>query len=85
MSSENKRAVLTGTRTFGKGTVQTIYPFGNQGALRLTTAHFYTPLERELETVGVSPDIVLELEAAGAGRDAPLEAAFARLRAGRVR
>jgi carboxyl-terminal processing protease len=82
---ENKRAVLIGTRTFGKGTVQTIYPFGNQGALRLTTAHFYTPLERELETVGVSPDIVLELETAGAGRDAPLEAALARLRAGRVR
>jgi len=82
---ENKRAVLVGTRTFGKGSVQTIYPFGNQGALRLTTHHFYTPLERELETVGISPDIVLELEAAGAGRDAPLEAALARLRAGRVR
>ena len=82
---ENRRALVIGVRTLGKGSIQTIFPFGDQGALRLTTSHFFTPLNRELETVGVSPDIVIEQEAAGAGRDAPLEAALARLRSGRAK
>jgi carboxyl-terminal processing protease len=53
-----KRATILGTRTFGKGSVQTIIPLGsNNGALRLTTARYYTPSGRSIQAKGVSPDI----------------------------
>jgi carboxyl-terminal processing protease len=55
---DQKRATILGTRTFGKGSVQTIIPLGgNNGALRLTTARYYTPSGRSIQAKGVSPDI----------------------------
>jgi carboxyl-terminal processing protease len=56
-----KRATLIGTRTFGKGSVQTILPLGENGALKLTTARYYTPSGRSIQAEGIDPDIrVLE-------------------------
>src|SRR5262249_7336011 len=53
-----KRATLIGTRSFGKGSVQTIIPLGaGNGALRLTTARYYTPSGRSIQAKGISPDI----------------------------
>jgi carboxyl-terminal processing protease len=55
---DQKRATILGTRSFGKGSVQTIIPLGgNNGALRLTTARYYTPSGRSIQAKGVSPDI----------------------------
>ena len=59
---DHKRATLIGTRSFGKGSVQTIIPLGqNNGALRLTTARYYTPSGRSIQAKGIEPDVqVLE-------------------------
>src|SRR5579862_6375280 len=58
---DHKRATLIGTRSFGKGSVQTIMPLGENGALRLTTARYYTPSGRSIQAKGIEPDIkVLE-------------------------
>jgi carboxyl-terminal processing protease len=58
---DHKRATLLGTRSFGKGSVQTIMPVGDGAALRLTTARYYTPSGRSIQAEGVTPDIkVLE-------------------------
>ncbi len=57
---DHRRAILLGTRTFGKGSVQTIRPIGNQGAIRLTTARYYTPSGRSIQAQGIDPDIVVE-------------------------
>jgi carboxyl-terminal processing protease len=58
---DHKRATLMGTRSFGKGSVQTIIPLGQNGALRLTTARYYTPSGRSIQAKGIEPDIeVLE-------------------------
>ena len=55
---DHKRATLIGTRSFGKGSVQTIIPLGNgNGALALTTARYFTPSGRSIQAKGVSPDI----------------------------
>jgi carboxyl-terminal processing protease len=55
---DQKRATLLGTRTFGKGSVQTIIPLGsNNGALRLTTARYYTPAGRSIQATGIVPDV----------------------------
>jgi carboxyl-terminal processing protease len=54
---DHKRATLVGTRSFGKGSVQTIIPIGNNGALRLTTARYYTPSGRSIQAKGIDPDI----------------------------
>ncbi len=54
---DHGRAVLMGTKTFGKGSVQTVLPIGNHGAMRLTTARYYTPSGRSIQTTGVTPDI----------------------------
>jgi len=58
---DHKRATLIGTRSFGKGSVQTIIPLGgpSAGALRLTTARYYTPSGRSIQAKGIDPDIVL--------------------------
>jgi carboxyl-terminal processing protease len=55
---DHHRATLIGTRSFGKGSVQTIIPLGGHGALRLTTARYYTPSGRSIQGEGISPDIV---------------------------
>ncbi len=57
---DHKRAVLVGTRTFGKGSVQTILPLDHQSALRLTTARYYTPSGRSIQATGIEPDVVVE-------------------------
>ena len=56
---DNRRALIMGTRTFGKGSVQTIMPMGNGGALRLTTARYYTPNGRSIQDLGITPNIVV--------------------------
>ncbi|MEE9139893.1 MAG: S41 family peptidase [Alphaproteobacteria bacterium] len=57
---DHRRAILLGTPTFGKGSVQTIIPLGNQGAMRLTTARYYTPSGRSIQATGIEPDIDVE-------------------------
>jgi carboxyl-terminal processing protease len=57
---DHKRAILVGTRSFGKGSVQTMIPLANKGALRLTTARYYTPSGRSIQATGIEPDYVVE-------------------------
>jgi len=57
---DHKRAVVMGTRTFGKGSVQTILPIGNGTAIKLTTARYFTPSGRSIQAKGIEPDIVVE-------------------------
>jgi carboxyl-terminal processing protease len=57
---DHKRAVIIGTKTFGKGSVQTILPLQNNTALKLTTARYYTPSGRSIQAEGITPDIELE-------------------------
>jgi carboxyl-terminal processing protease len=59
---DHKRATVVGTRSFGKGSVQTIIPLGSNGAIRLTTARYYTPSGRSIQAKGIDPDIVVEQE-----------------------
>jgi carboxyl-terminal processing protease len=59
---DHKRATIIGTRSFGKGSVQTIIPLGANGAIRLTTARYYTPRNRSIQAKGIDPDIVIEQE-----------------------
>jgi carboxyl-terminal processing protease len=57
---DHRRAVVVGSKTFGKGSVQTILPMENGAALKLTTARYYTPSGRSIQAEGVTPDIPLE-------------------------
>src|SRR5690348_11555173 len=57
---DHKRATVLGTQTFGKGSVQTILPLGNNTAIKLTTARYYTPSGRSIQAKGITPDIVVE-------------------------
>jgi len=57
---DHDRAILLGTKSFGKGSVQTIIPVSGHGAMRLTTARYYTPSGRSIQAVGIEPDIVVE-------------------------
>jgi carboxyl-terminal processing protease len=57
---DHKRAVVLGTKTFGKGSVQTILPLDDSSALRLTTARYFTPNGRSIQATGIVPDIVLD-------------------------
>jgi carboxyl-terminal processing protease len=57
---DHKRAIIMGTQTFGKGSVQTILPLGNNTAIKLTTARYYTPNGRSIQAKGITPDIVVE-------------------------
>jgi carboxyl-terminal processing protease len=59
---DHKRATVIGTRSFGKGSVQTIIPLGANGAIRLTTARYYTPSNRSIQAKGIDPEIVVEQE-----------------------
>jgi len=58
---DHHRATVMGTRSFGKGSVQTIIPLEGRGALRLTTALYYTPSGRSIQSQGISPDIVVNV------------------------
>ncbi len=57
---DHRRAVVIGTQSFGKGSVQTIMPTQGDGAMRLTTARYYTPSGRSIQALGVAPDIIVE-------------------------
>ncbi|MHB9116716.1 MAG: S41 family peptidase [Burkholderiales bacterium] len=57
---DHKRAIILGTQTFGKGSVQTVLPLGNNTAIKLTTARYYTPNGRSIQAKGIVPDIVAE-------------------------
>ena len=65
---DHKRAVIMGVQTFGKGSVQTVLPLGNNTGIKLTTARYYTPGGRSIQAKGIVPDIVVE-DPATAGRD----------------
>jgi len=56
---DHKRAIIMGSKTFGKGSVQTILPMNNKAALKLTTARYFTPSGRSIQAEGIHPDIVL--------------------------
>ncbi|MPZ09124.1 MAG: PDZ domain-containing protein [Kiloniellaceae bacterium] len=81
---DHRRAIVMGTRSFGKGSVQTIIPLGVNGAMRLTTARYFTPSGRSIQALGIDPDITVEqatlaeAEAARPGRrEADLRGALA--------
>lgn len=57
---DHKRAIIMGTKSFGKGSVQTIIPSGDNVAIKLTTAKYYTPLGRSIQKTGIDPDILVE-------------------------
>ena len=57
---DHRRAIILGTKSFGKGSVQTIMPLQGNGAIRLTTSRYYTPSGRSIQAVGVVPDILVE-------------------------
>ena len=57
---DHRRAIVVGTKSFGKGSVQTVMPLRGEGAMRLTTSRYYTPSGRSIQSLGVSPDIVVE-------------------------
>ena len=57
---DQKRATMIGTRSFGKGSVQTIIPLGNEGAMRLTTQRYFTPSGRSIQAKGIDADIIIE-------------------------
>ena len=59
---DHSRAILVGTKTFGKGSVQTVVPLVGDVAMRLTTARYFTPSGRSIQAMGVSPDIIVELQ-----------------------
>src|SRR6185295_6063173 len=63
---DHKRATVLGAQTFGKGSVQTILPLGNNTGLKLTTARYYTPAGRSIQAKGIDPDILVD-----DGRDSP--------------
>lgn len=74
---DHKRAVVLGTQTFGKGSVQTVLPLPGNTAIKLTTARYYTPSGRSIQAKGIVPDITVEETANGSSgqrlREADLE------------
>ena len=60
---DHKRAMILGGKTFGKGSVQSVIPIENGGALKLTTARYYTPLQRSIQARGIMPDIIVTANA----------------------
>ncbi|MDX8352841.1 S41 family peptidase [Cognatiyoonia sp. IB215182] len=57
---DHRRAIVIGTNSFGKGSVQTVVPLRGDGAMRLTTSRYYTPSGRSIQSLGISPDIIVE-------------------------
>ena len=57
---DHRRAIVVGTNSFGKGSVQTVIPLRGEGAMRLTTARYYTPSGRSIQALGISPDIIVD-------------------------
>jgi carboxyl-terminal processing protease len=59
---DHKRALILGEQTFGKGSVQTIFPLNNGAGLRLTTARYYTPKGTSIQAKGITPDLIVPLQ-----------------------
>lgn len=57
---DHRRAIVVGTKSFGKGSVQTVMPLRGEGAMRLTTARYYTPSGRSIQSLGIQPDIIVQ-------------------------
>lgn len=57
---DHRRAIVVGTKSFGKGSVQTVMPVTSDSAIRLTTARYYTPSGRSIQALGINPDIIVE-------------------------
>jgi carboxyl-terminal processing protease len=57
---DHRRAVIMGTQSFGKGSVQTVLPLSEESAIKLTTARYFTPSGRSIQAQGITPDIVVE-------------------------
>ena len=74
---DHGRATIVGTKTFGKGTVQTVYPFSNKATLKFTIAEWLTPDHHPINDVGITPDETVELGDAG---DAQLDRALELIR-----
>ena len=70
---DHHRAVVIGTKSFGKGSVQTVMPLKGDGAMRLTTARYYTPSGRSIQALGVAPDIVVQQPPVKVEDPAPVE------------
>ncbi len=68
---DNQRARIVGSRTFGKGSVQTVLPLDNGDSVKLTTARYYTPSGRSIQATGIVPDLELAPEAGNADKDMP--------------
>ena len=87
---DHRRAILLGTKSFGKGSVQTIIPLPGNGAIRLTTARYYTPSGRSIQAKGIEPDIAVQsqrfetVEEAKRRRESDLKGAFDNSGQGRV-
>ncbi|TDL79376.1 S41 family peptidase [Palleronia sediminis] len=73
---DHRRAIVIGTKSFGKGSVQTVMPLRGEGAMRLTTARYYTPSGRSIQALGVSPDIVVQQPPIVAEEETEDEGAF---------
>ena len=79
---DHRRAIVMGTKSFGKGSVQTIIPLAGHGAMRLTTARYYTPSGRSIQAKGIDPDILVEparietIESRGQRRESDLRGAL---------
>jgi carboxyl-terminal processing protease len=71
---DHKRAVVMGTQSFGKGSVQTILPLNSNAAIKLTTARYFTPNGRSIQAKGIVPDIIVEETQGGASRERVREA-----------
>ncbi|MFN3293237.1 MAG: S41 family peptidase, partial [Gemmobacter sp.] len=57
---DHRRAIVVGTKSFGKGSVQSVIPLRGDGAMRLTTSRYYTPSGRSIQSLGVHPDVLVE-------------------------
>ncbi|MFO7603826.1 MAG: S41 family peptidase [Gammaproteobacteria bacterium] len=66
---DHKRAIIMGEASFGKGSVQTVVPLGNESAIKLTTARYYTPNDRSIQAEGIQPDITLDNLKVAASQD----------------
>lgn len=67
-----EQAIVLGTQTFGKGSVQTVIPLSDGSALRLTTARYYTPKDRSIQTTGITPDIIVKLTTTNGAKTHPV-------------
>jgi carboxyl-terminal processing protease len=68
---DHRRGIVVGEKTFGKGSVQTIMPLASKGAIRLTTARYYTPSGRSIQALGIEPDIIVEQVELPEGEEKP--------------